>query len=133
MKWGHVSWQSRRLTREDQSQSLQCGPAGFVPEQSHCERSAGSQRQACTGCVPGGDAKDGLQRSQQASSVYANKASSPAVIIEDAVNGLKAAKAAGAFSIGITNTVSRETLEPHADLVVDSLQEVLKLLDEPSS
>lgn len=49
-------------------------------------------------------------------------------IIEDAVNGLKAARAAGALAVGITNTLPRGTLAPHADLVVGSLAELAAML-----
>eukprot|EP00873_Tetraselmis_striata_P007861 jgi/Tetstr1/428125/TSEL_018177.t2 len=49
-------------------------------------------------------------------------------IIEDAVNGLKAARAAGALAVGITNTLPRVTLAPHADLVVGSLAELAAML-----
>eukprot|EP00798_Chlamydomonas_sp_ICE-L_P008652 gene8652-34104_t len=46
------------------------------------------------------------------------------VVVEDAVNGLKAAKGAGALAIGITNSLPRASLEPYADLVVDHLDEI---------
>lgn len=44
--------------------------------------------------------------------------------IEDSLNGLRAARAAGMFAIGITNTFPRQKLEPLADLVIDSLDEL---------
>lgn len=43
-------------------------------------------------------------------------------IVEDSINGLKAARAAEGFAVGVTNTFPREILEPYADLVVDSLE-----------
>ena len=46
------------------------------------------------------------------------------VVVEDSINGLKAARAAGAIAVGITNTFRRAQLEPYADLVVDSLTEL---------
>jgi beta-phosphoglucomutase-like phosphatase (HAD superfamily) len=46
------------------------------------------------------------------------------VVIEDTVNGLMAAKAAGAFAVGVTNSLPREVLHPHADLVVSHLSEL---------
>lgn len=50
-------------------------------------------------------------------------------IIEDSVNGIKAAKAAGAVAVGITTTFGREVLrEAGADLVVDSFAELKSIL-----
>lgn len=49
---------------------------------------------------------------------------SEAVVIEDAVLGLKAAKAAGALAIGITNTLPRSDLEPVADIVLSSITQI---------
>jgi beta-phosphoglucomutase len=44
------------------------------------------------------------------------------VVIEDAVTGVQAGKAAGAFTIGVSNSRSREDLErAGADLVLDTL------------
>lgn len=43
------------------------------------------------------------------------------VVIEDSINGLKAAHAAGAVAIGITNTFPADKLQPHADEIIDSL------------
>jgi len=49
------------------------------------------------------------------------------IVIEDAVNGVQAAKAAGAFCIGITSSFSVEVLQDAgADLVVDDLSELLE-------
>jgi len=46
-------------------------------------------------------------------------------VIEDSVNGLRAAKAAGCFSVGITTTFDAATLSAAgADLVVDSFREL---------
>jgi beta-phosphoglucomutase-like phosphatase (HAD superfamily) len=53
-------------------------------------------------------------------------------IIEDSVNGLRAAKAAGCFAVAITTTFVEQTLKnAGADLVVDSfagLRAALELL-----
>jgi len=49
------------------------------------------------------------------------------VAIEDAPNGVRAAKAAGMRCIGVTNSVSRERLEG-ADLIVDSLTDDLSAM-----
>lgn len=51
------------------------------------------------------------------------------LVVEDAIHGLNAARAAGCFVVGITNSLPREHLAPHADAVVDTLQEVHALLD----
>lgn len=45
------------------------------------------------------------------------------VVIEDSPNGIKAAKRAGMYCIGITNTVSSEHLG-EADMVVESYEEI---------
>jgi HAD superfamily hydrolase (TIGR01509 family) len=51
-------------------------------------------------------------------------------IIEDSVNGLRAAKAAGCFSAAITTTFDRSTLvTAGADIVVDSFAELRTLLE----
>ena len=47
-----------------------------------------------------------------------------AVVVEDAVNGLKAAKAAGCFTVAVTTSLPRENLVDHADVVVDTLEEI---------
>lgn len=43
------------------------------------------------------------------------------VIFEDSFHGLQAARAAGAFVVGVATTNSRETITPKADLVIDNL------------
>lgn len=51
-------------------------------------------------------------------------------IIEDSVNGLKAAKAAGSVAAAITTTFDRATLsQAGADLIVDSFSELKNLLE----
>lgn len=51
-------------------------------------------------------------------------------IIEDSVNGLRAAKAAGCFSAAITTTFDRDTLATAgADIVVESFTELQTLLE----
>lgn len=47
------------------------------------------------------------------------------VVIEDSINGLRAARAAGMFGIGITNTFPAERLAPHADAVITSLDQLM--------
>lgn len=47
-----------------------------------------------------------------------------AIIIEDAVLGLKAGKAAGAFTVGVATSLPRVALEPHADIVFGTLADV---------
>lgn len=49
-------------------------------------------------------------------------------MVEDAINGLAAAHKAGCFTVGITNSLPRELLEPHADVVVAEIGEVQQLL-----
>lgn len=44
-----------------------------------------------------------------------------AIVIEDAVHGLQAAKAAGAYAVGIHNTLPAHLLQGHADRVIGSL------------
>lgn len=46
------------------------------------------------------------------------------VVIEDSINGLKAARAAGCFALAVTNTFPAENLRPYADLVVSSLESI---------
>ncbi len=54
-------------------------------------------------------------------------------IIEDALNGILAAKAAGCFAVGITTSFSREALKAAgADLVIDTFAELEQAL-QPAS
>ncbi|GAB4823746.1 hypothetical protein N2152v2_010792 [Parachlorella kessleri] len=53
---------------------------------------------------------------------------SRALVVEDAVNGLKAARGAGCFSVGITNSLPRHMLESYADAVVNEISECSQLL-----
>ena len=46
------------------------------------------------------------------------------VVFEDSLQGVKAGRNAGAFVIGISGTMPRETLQPFADIVIDSLTEL---------
>lgn len=50
------------------------------------------------------------------------------MVVEDAVHGIHAAKGAGCFAVGIPNTLPRDRLEPHADLVVDNAHELVQIL-----
>lgn len=45
------------------------------------------------------------------------------IVIEDSVNGIKSAKAAGAYCIAVTNTFPKEKLQ-EADLIINSLTEL---------
>lgn len=47
-----------------------------------------------------------------------------AVVIEDTVNGLMSARAAGAFAVGVTNSLPSDVLAPHAHMVVSHLSEL---------
>ncbi|KAL6760315.1 HAD-like domain-containing protein [Haematococcus lacustris] len=44
-----------------------------------------------------------------------------ALVVEDAVNGLKAGRAAGAFTVAVPTSLPAEVLRPWADLVVERL------------
>lgn len=58
-----------------------------------------------------------------------NSAPKECVVIEDAVNGVLAAKRAGMRCIGITNTFPKQTLEEAgADYVVDDISGIIKLI-----
>ena len=46
------------------------------------------------------------------------------VVFEDSLQGVKAGKASGGYVIGVAGTLSRETLAPYSDRVVDSLEEI---------
>jgi len=46
------------------------------------------------------------------------------VVIEDSINGLKAARAAGMVGVGVTNTFAADRLRPHADHVIAGLGEL---------
>ncbi len=52
------------------------------------------------------------------------------VVIEDSVNGIKAAKAAGCISVGVTTSFSREELKEKADpdYIIDSIKEFPAIL-----
>ena len=51
-------------------------------------------------------------------------------VIEDAVNGILAAKAAGCFAVGLTTSFSREALlEAGADLIIEDFEELRRCLE----
>lgn len=53
------------------------------------------------------------------------------LVIEDAINGIVSAKAAGARVVAVTHTHSREELhQVHPDLIVDRLEEIIPLINE---
>lgn len=47
-----------------------------------------------------------------------------AVVVEDAINGLKAAKAAGCFAVAVATSLPAEALVPHADVVFERLEDI---------
>jgi len=49
---------------------------------------------------------------------------SQCAIFEDSINGLKAARAAGALAVGVPNTFPASKLAPFADLVIPSLEKI---------
>ncbi|MFH0794325.1 MAG: HAD family phosphatase [bacterium] len=53
------------------------------------------------------------------------------VVLEDSINGLRAARAAGMVAVGVTNTFPARVLQPEADVLVDSLREMkLEMLEK---
>lgn len=57
---------------------------------------------------------------------------SRAVVVEDAVNGLAAAREAGCFTVGVATSLPVEALQGHADVVVEELKNIdLKALQRP--
>ncbi len=54
----------------------------------------------------------------------------PPIAFEDAVAGLRSARAAGCLAIGIAGTVSADELRPYADAVIESLADVEVLAAE---
>jgi dual specificity phosphatase 12 len=51
-----------------------------------------------------------------------------ALVVEDAVNGLKAARAAGAFVVAVTTSLPQKDLQPWSDLVLHDLRDLVPLL-----
>lgn len=49
------------------------------------------------------------------------------VVFEDSIHGLTAARAAGAYVVGLATTNSRETIEPLCDLVLDDFTDIEKI------
>ena len=54
------------------------------------------------------------------------------VVVEDAINGIKAAKAAGAFSIGVTTSFSSDELREKAnpDYIIDNIRQLPETLEK---
>ncbi len=54
------------------------------------------------------------------------------VVIEDSINGIKAAKAAGAMSVGVTTSFTREELKEKADpdYIIDDIREFPSILEK---
>lgn len=52
------------------------------------------------------------------------------VVVEDSINGIKAAKAAGALSVGVTTSFTREELEEKSkpDYIINSIKELPDIL-----
>lgn len=46
------------------------------------------------------------------------------IVVEDAITGMKAGHAAGAYIVGMTDTLGREAVTPYADIVLDSLEQL---------
>ncbi|GAX84563.1 hypothetical protein CEUSTIGMA_g11984.t1 [Chlamydomonas eustigma] len=55
---------------------------------------------------------------------------SKVIVVEDTVNGLIGARAAGALTIAVTTSFSQEHLKAHADKVVNSLSDVMLLFNK---
>lgn len=49
---------------------------------------------------------------------------SDCAVIEDSLSGLESGRAAGAYLIGMTDTLGRKAIEGHADIVLDSLEDL---------
>ena len=49
---------------------------------------------------------------------------SRALVVEDAVNGLKSARGAGAYCVAVTTSLPRHLLQPWADVVLVGLQDL---------
>jgi len=47
-----------------------------------------------------------------------------AIVFEDSPNGIKAAKKAGLFCVAIPNTVTKDLIDNHADLIINSLADL---------
>lgn len=47
------------------------------------------------------------------------------VVVEDALTGLQSGRSAGAFLVGMTDTLGREAIEGKADIVIDSLADLV--------
>lgn len=45
-------------------------------------------------------------------------------VIEDSLSGLRSGRDAGAYTVGMTDTLGRNTIEGHADIVLDSLKDL---------
>ena len=54
------------------------------------------------------------------------------VVVEDSINGIKAAKAAGAVSVGVTTSFSREELNEKAgpDYIIDDIKQLPSILNK---
>lgn len=49
---------------------------------------------------------------------------SDCAVIEDSLSGLESGRAAGAYLIGMTDTLGRKAIEGHADIVLNSLEDL---------
>ena len=45
-------------------------------------------------------------------------------MIEDSLSGLRSGMDAGAYTVGMTDTLGRDTISGHADIVLDSLEDL---------
>lgn len=46
------------------------------------------------------------------------------VVFEDSLQGVKAGRSAGAFVVGVAGTLAKDTIQPFADIVINSLAEL---------
>ena len=77
-----------------------------------------------------------IKKAKPASEIYelalkkANTSSDSVVMVEDSYNGIKSAKGAGAFVIGLANNQTKEELsKAGADITISRLKEVLLILE----
>lgn len=45
-------------------------------------------------------------------------------VVEDSITGLQSGRTAGAFTVGMTDTLGRKAIEPEADITLDSLEQL---------
>lgn len=55
------------------------------------------------------------------------------VVIEDSINGMKSARAAGAQVIGITTSFAADVIEPYCDYTAEGYEEIREIIEKLSS